>query len=471
VKNADAHLSFHGAAREVTGSCFLLEAGGRRVLIDCGLFQGGPRLPEANGLPFAFDPASVDFLLLTHAHLDHCGRIPLLVKRGFAGEIIATAATRELARIVLLDSAHLQQEEAERAARQRRRTGDGIEQPLYTLTDVLRTFDYFGREAAFDRPLSLADGLDATFTSAGHILGAASIAVDFSTAVAHRRRIVFSGDIGPRRAQFLLDPAPPPDADYVVMEATYGDRRHRDFAASVGELYDAINQTFARGGNVIIPTFALERTQDVLYQLREGAETDALPRHLNVFLDSPMAISATEVFWRHPECFKPDVATRLGRGFDPFFLPNLHFVREAAGSMALNNIDSGAVIMAGSGMCNGGRVRHHLKHNLWRRQSSIVFVGFAARGTPGRKIIDGAKSLRLFGQDVAVNAAIHTINGFSAHADREDLLAWHKACGTPRRTFLVHGEPERGLLAFAERLSHHGHRVNGPRTGARVALR
>lgn len=466
-----ATLSFHGATREVTGSCFLLEAGNKRILVDCGLFQGGAHLPEANEQAFGFDPAEIDFLLLTHAHLDHCGRVPLLVKRGFTGEIITTAATRELARIVLLDSAHLQHEEAERAARQRRRTGKNDGPPLYALTDVLRAFDYFGREAAFDRPLSLADGVDATFTSAGHILGAASIAVDFSTAAGHRRRIVFSGDIGPRHAEFLRDPVPPPDADYIVMETTYGDRRHRSFSASVEELYGAVNETLQRGGNVIIPSFALERTQDVLYQLREGIEAGALPRHLNVFLDSPMAISATEVFGRHPECFKPDVAKRLKRGFDPFFLPNLHFVREAAGSMALNNFNSGAVIIAGSGMCNGGRVRHHLKHNLWRRQSSIVFVGFAARGTPGRRIIDGAKTLNLFGQPVKINAAIHTINGFSAHADRDDLLAWHKACGNPRRTFLVHGEPDRGLRAFGQQLTEHGHKVSSPRNGTRVVLR
>jgi metallo-beta-lactamase family protein len=465
-----ASLTFHGAAREVTGSCFLLEAGGKKILVDCGLYQGGPRLSAANTQPFAFDPAKIDILLLTHAHLDHCGRIPLLVKRGFAGEIITTAATRELTRIVLLDSAHLQQEEAERAARQNRRTGTVADTPLYALTDVLRAFDFFGREAAFDTPLSLADGLDATFTSAGHILGAASIAVDFSTARGHRRRIVFSGDIGPRHAEFLHDPAPPPDADYVVMESTYGDRRHRDFDASVSELYAAINDTFARGGNVIIPSFALERTQDVLFQLREGIEAGALPRHLSVFLDSPMAIAATEVFGRHPECFKPEIAKRLAQGFDPFFLPNLHFVREAAGSMALNNINSGAVIIAGSGMCNGGRVRHHLKHHLWRRQSSVVLVGFAARGTPARKIIDGAKTLNLFGQAIRVNAAIYTINGFSAHADCDDLLAWHKGCGRPRRTFLVHGEPDRGLRAFSERLSVHGHKVSSPRGGTRVLL-
>ena len=464
-----AALSFHGAAREVTGSCFLLEAGGKRILVDCGLFQGGAKLPDENEQAFGFDPREIDFLLLTHAHLDHCGRIPLLVKRGFAGEIITTAATRELARIVLLDAAHLQQEEAERAARQRHRAGKGDVAPLYTMADALRAFDFFGREVSFGDPLALADGIEATFTSAGHILGAASIAVDFM-ADGHRRRIVFSGDIGPREAVFLLDPAPPPDADYIVMETTYGDRRHRDFAASVEELYTAINETFARGGNVIIPSFALERTQDVLFQLRAGREDGKLPRHLNVFLDSPMAISATKVFGRHPEYFKPEIARRLGRGFDPFFLPNLHYVREAAGSMALNNVESGAVIIAGSGMCNGGRVRHHLKHNLWRRQSSVVFVGFAVRGTPGRQIIDGAKALNLFGQKVAVNASIHTINGFSAHADRDDLLAWHRACGKPRRTFLVHGEPDRGLRAFAERLTRQGHKVSGPRNGTRVVL-
>jgi metallo-beta-lactamase family protein len=330
---------------------------------------------------------------------------------------------------------------------------------------------FFGREAGFGKPLSLADGLDATFTSAGHILGAASIAVDFNTAAGHRRRIVFSGDIGPRRAEFLCDPAPPPDADYIVMESTYGDRRHRSFNASVKELYAAIGDTFARGGNVIIPSFALERTQDVLYQLREGVESGRLSRHLNMFLDSPMAISATEVFGRHPECFKPEVARKLQRGFDPFSLPNLHFVREPAGSMALNNIDGGAVIIAGSGICNGGRVRHHLKHNLWRRQSSIVFVGFAPRGTPARRIIDGAETLSLFGQDVRVNAAIYTINGFSAHADRDDLLAWHRACGKARQTWLVHGEPERGMSTFAERLKGQGCKVSTPRAGTYVTLR
>lgn len=466
-----ASLSFHGATREVTGSCFLLEAGSKRILVDCGLFQSGPSLPAANAAPFAFDPGTIDFLLLTHAHLDHCGRIPLLVKRGFRGEIVTTGATRELARIVLLDAAHLQQEEAERAQRQRRRTGNGDAQPLYTMPDVLRAFDYFGREASFDNTIMLTEDLGATFTSAGHILGAASIAIDFVIGAGKQRRIVFSGDIGPRRTEFLLDPAPPADADYIVMESTYGDRRHRDFNASVEELYGAINDTFAHGGNVIIPTFALERTQDILFQLREGVERGALPRHLNVFLDSPMAISATEVFWRHPECFKPKIARRLTRGFDPFFLPNLHFVREAAGSMALNNINSGAVIMAGSGMCNGGRVRHHLKHNLWRRQSSIVFVGFAARGTPGRQIVDGAKTLNLFGQRVQINAEIYTINGFSAHADQTDLLAWHDACGKPRRTFLVHGEPDRGMRAFAQRLADKDASVATPRLGSRVTLR
>lgn len=466
-----ATLSFHGAAREVTGSCFLLEVCGKRILVDCGLYQGGSHLANLNEAPFGFDASNIDIVLLTHAHLDHCGRIPLLVKRGFSGEIITTSATRELARIVLLDAAHLQQEEAERQARQNRRTGNGEPAPLYSMPDALRAFDFFGREAAFGQPLSIADGLEATFFSAGHILGAASIAIDFTTSANHRRRIVFSGDIGPRHAEFLSDPTPPPDADYVVMESTYGDRRHRSFDASVAELYDAINETFARGGNVVIPSFALERTQDVLYQLREGVEAGALPRHLNVFLDSPMAISATEVFGRHPECFKPDVAKKLQRGFDPFFLPHLHFVREAAGSMALNKFEGGAVLIAGSGMCNGGRVRHHLKHNLWRPQSSIVFVGFAARGTPARRIIDGAKSINLFGQPIQIRAAVYTINGFSAHADRDDLLAWHRGCGKPRHTWLVHGEPDRGMTGFAERLKGLGRKVSSPRNGTQVALR
>ncbi len=443
-------LSFHGADRDVTGSCHLIECAGKRLLIDCGLFQGSHELTQDNADDFGFEPASIDYVLLTHAHLDHCGRLPLLVRRGFQGEIIATAATRELARVVLLDAAHLQEEEALRNQRRYSRRNNGprynhgngrgnpLDEALYTVLDAMNTFDYFGRKAVYGQSIMLAPDLSATYYDAGHILGSASIRIQH-TAPGQSRSIIYSGDLGNRGRPLLRDPVPPPHADAVVMETTYGDRLHRSLPASVDELYDAINGTFQRGGNIIIPTFALERAQEVLFYLREGIEHGKLPGSLQVFLDSPMAISATEIFSRHPECFDEQATALLHSGRDLFALPGLHLTRDTGDSMALNRVSGGAIIMAGSGMCTGGRVRHHLKHNLWRRDASIIFVGYAAAGTLARRIIDGAKYVSLFGEDIQVHARIHTINGFSAHADRDELLAWHRAI-KPDTTFLVHGD-------------------------------
>ncbi len=445
-------LSFHGADRGVTGSCHLIECAGRRILIDCGLYQGGRELDEENAEPFGFDPAEIDHLLLTHAHLDHCGRIPLLVKRGFRGEIITTAASRELARLVMLDAAHLQEEEADYRSRKAARFGRRPRsvQPLYTVLDALNSLDYFGRTAVYGKPLQVAPGIRATFLDAGHILGSASILLELEEG-GHRRRVLFSGDLGYSGRPILRDPTPPPAADIVVMETTYGDRRHKRLKPSIEELYGAITDTFARGGNVIIPSFALERAQEVLYFLREGIEAGLLARATQVFLDSPMAISATEIFGRHPECYDAETAALFREGRDPFALPGLHLTRETAQSMALNRIGGGAVIMAGSGMCTGGRVRHHLKHNLWRGDSSVVFVGYAARGTLARRIIDGAAKVRIFREEIPVRARIYTIGGFSAHADQAELLAWYEHIGGPERTFLVHGE-EDTMRRFARRL-------------------
>ncbi len=434
------HLSFHGADQEVTGSCHQVSCAGKNVLIDCGLYQGERELDELNAAPFGFDPASIDVVLLTHAHLDHCGRLPLLVKRGFRGEIITTAASRELARIVMLDSAHLQEEEAQYRSRKNARRGKNVQvASLYTTLDALNTLDYFGRTATYDMPLDVAPGIRATFVDAGHILGSASIVLDLEEDGTHRQ-VVFSGDLGNAGSRLLRDPVAPPHADVVVMETTYGDRLHRSSADSVKELYEAINATFQRGGNVIIPTFALERTQELLFILREGREQGLLPHALPVFLDSPMAISATEIFERHPDCYDLATARLFAAGRDPFALPGLHATRETADSMAINRFRGGAIIMAGSGMCTGGRVRHHLKHNLWRENCSVIFVGFAARGTLARRIIDGAREVTILGEEIAVRAHIHTINGFSAHADRDQLLAWQRKIA-PARTLLVHGEP------------------------------
>jgi metallo-beta-lactamase family protein len=444
--------SCHGAAKQVTGSCHLVTCNDRRVLIDCGMFQGSEETERANAEPFGFDPASIDMLLLTHAHLDHCGRIPLLVRRGFRGRILATAATRELTRVVLLDSAGIQEEDARRAQRSNRQ-GRLVAPPLYTLDDALHALDFFGADVSYGEAVQVVDGIRARFLDAGHILGSASIMLELDDGK-QQRRMLFSGDLGNPGRPILRDSTPAPAADYVVMESTYGDRPHRSVPDSIREMYQAIRDTATRRGNVVIPTFALERTQEILYYLHRGIRDSTIPPHVQVFLDSPMAISATEIFRRHPECFDKDFLDELQHG-DPFAMPGLHFTRETGESMAINNVDGGAIILAGSGMCNGGRVRHHLKHNLWRERSSVVFVGYAAEGTLARRIIDGAPSVRVFNEEITVRAQIWTINGFSAHADQPSLLAW--LGDAPRRkVLLVHGEYSGGMRVMEQVLTSRG---------------
>jgi len=444
-------LSFHGADRDVTGSCHLVECAGRRFLIDCGLYQGSREIAEENAGDFGFDPAGVDFVLLTHAHLDHCGRLPLLTKRGFRGEIIATMPTHELARLVMLDSAHLQEEEARpNAHRPQQGAENKSAAPLYTMADALKSLESFKRSARYDEAIDLAQGIRATFVNAGHILGSASILVEL-TESGRTVRLLFSGDLGSGRDPLLLPPAPPPRADVAVIETTYGDRLHKPMDASIDDFYNAISGTLGRGGNVIIPTFALERAQELLFVLNQGIEKNRLLPSMQVFLDSPMAISATEIFARYPECLQPAAARLFGEGRDPLTLPGLKFTRERAESVALNHV-RGAIIMAGAGMATGGRVRHHLKHNISRAECSVVFVGYAAKGTLARQIIDGQNPVYILGDDVPVKAAIHTINGFSAHADQAGLLKWHGHTGAAH-TFLTHGE--QGVMqAFASRLAN-----------------
>jgi metallo-beta-lactamase family protein len=423
------------------------------MLIDCGLYQGSREIAEENAGDFGFDPAVIDFVMLTHAHLDHCGRLPLLTKRGFRGEIIATAATNELARLVMLDAAHLQEEEARSNSHRPPRHGvdDKPAEPLFTVSDTLKSIESFGRSAVYGQPTDLAHGIRATFVDAGHILGSASILLEL-TEGGRSLRLLFSGDLGNAGHPLLVAPAPPPRADVVVIETTYGDRLHKPMDASVDELYGAIADTLGRGGNVIIPTFALERAQELLWMLNQGIEKSRLLPSMQVFLDSPMAISATEIFARHPECLQPEAARLFREGRDPLALPGLHFTRERAESVALNNIRGGAIIMAGAGMATGGRVRHHLKHNISREECSVIFVGFAAEGTLARQIIDGQNPVHILGDEIPVRARIHTINGFSAHADQAELLKWHGHTGAGR-TFLTHGE-EASMHAFASRLTN-----------------
>jgi metallo-beta-lactamase family protein len=443
-------ISFHGADREVTGSCHLVECARKRVLIDCGEFQGSRELDEENARPFGFDAAAIDYVLLTHAHLDHCGRLALLEKRGFRGEIIATAATRELARLVMLDAAGLQEEDVKTRRRRAQRSGTEAPEPLYTMVEALAAFDRFGRSVTYGVPLDVAPGIRATFVDAGHILGSSSVLLELGEGD-RRQRVLFSGDLGPRVRPLLNGPARQPQADLVVMESTYGDRLHRPLPESVKEFTAAVADSFARGGNVLIPTFALERAQELLFLLREAVEKAELPPSIQVFLDSPMAITATEVFRKHPDSLKAEVAALIAQGRDPFALPGLHLTRESAASMAINRIRSGAVIMAGSGMATGGRIRHHLKHNLWRRECAVIIVGFAGVGTLAREIIDGAKTVRIFDEEISVRARVYTINGFSAHGDQADLVAWHQQTGA-KRTFLVHGE-ETAMRTLATKLA------------------
>lgn len=454
-------LSFHGAAQNVTGSCHLLEAAGLKILIDCGMFQGEKHADEENAGDFGFKASEIDFLLLTHAHLDHCGRIPLLVKRGFTGEIITTAATRDLSKLIMMDSAQIQEEDAARASRRRRRGGNEDIQPIYNQINVLNALDFFGRNAAYDEDIVLNDAVTVRFINAGHILGSASIIIE-ATESGNERRIVFSGDLGSPDHAVLSNATPPPNCDYVVMETTYGDRMHKNLDTSVVEFVEAISETISRGGNVVIPTFAMERTQEILFHLKKAIEAKLLPRSLTIFLDSPMAVSATEVFRRHADGFSGQVRTEMLAGEKPFNPPGLRFTRQTADSIAINRIRGGAVIMAGSGMCTGGRVRHHLKHNLWRPDCSVIFVGFAAEGTLARQIVDGAKQVRIYGEDIQVKADIYTINGFSAHADQRELLYWASRAGKPKKIFLVHGDYDRGMSQMQKELEKKGLSVHCP---------
>ena len=435
-------LSFHGGVDGVTGSCHLLKAGGLHILVDCGFFQGGPETEQRNREEFGFDPASIDCLLLTHGHLDHCGRIPLLVKKGFRGTIVCTSATYDIARLIMLDTAQIQEEDAEHWKRIKKRKGLKLSEPLYTSLDALDALRYFGEFAVYDRPLSLNDQVSVTFRDAGHILGASFLEIEMGK----DRRILFSGDLGNRNKPIVRDPAYPRKADVCVLEGTYADRTHKDIETSVLELQDAVLNTINRGGNVLIPSFAIERTQDILFYLSRMYYRKELPS-CRVFLDSPMAINVNEVMRRHPECYDEETRLLLAKNHDPFSFPGLHVTRTPDESRKINYIDSRAIIIAGSGMCTGGRIKHHLKHNIWREESSIVFVGYQAEGTLGRNIVDGAEVVKIFDESYRVRARVYTIGGFSAHGDRAILLDWLRHSEKPDHLFLVHGE-QKALSSF-----------------------
>ena len=436
-------ITFCGAAETVTGSCHLVEVGGLRLLLDCGLFQGGRKREDLNRAPFPFDPREIDVVLLSHAHLDHAGRLPLLVQRGFTGRILCTAPTAEIAKLMLADSAHLQVEDAEREARRARRRGETAEPPLYDMADVLRCAELF-RPIGYDDPVALNDRITCILHDAGHILGSAAIELRTPNGL-----LLFSGDLGNRHQPIVRDPAPPPRADVLLIESTYGDRAHRTMEDTVAEFREAVETVIPNDGNLLIPTFALERAQEVLYELFLLWQAGELPR-CRIFLDSPLAISTTRVFAHYPAAFDREGRTLFASSPNPFDFTPLRFSQTTEESKEINRTSRGNIIIAGSGMCTGGRILHHLRHNLWRKDAGLLFVGYQAEGTLGRRILEGADRVRIFGEEIAVAARIWTTNGFSSHADQPILLDWIRRA-QPKRLFLVHGESDT-LGVFADRI-------------------
>ncbi|NPV78762.1 MAG: MBL fold metallo-hydrolase [Firmicutes bacterium] len=433
-------LSFLGAARTVTGSCYLLELEKTRILIDCGMFQGPKDLRALNYGEFGFDPKTIDFLILTHAHLDHSGLIPRLVGAGFSGKILSSEATRDLSEIMLLDSAHIQELEAEWQSRKNRRADEEAFEALYTVKEAQQSLELFSPQPMRE-VITLNDEVSFRLRDAGHILGSAIVELWLGPD-ATGPKIVFSGDLGNVNQPIIRDPEFISDADFLVIESTYGNRIHQDRQTRISMLKRIVQSTFAMGGNVIIPAFAVARTQDVVYDLAQLARKGELP-DVKIFIDSPMAVETTRIFSQHKDSYDVEMKHLLASGYDPFSLPELSYVETTEESRALNEIKSGAIIISASGMCDFGRIKHHLKHNLWRPENTILFVGFQARGTLGRRLVDGEKKVRIFNEEIAVKARIEAIDGYSAHADKDMLLYWVKSFASlPRKVFITHGEDE-----------------------------
>ncbi|MHB8770442.1 MAG: MBL fold metallo-hydrolase RNA specificity domain-containing protein [Syntrophales bacterium] len=432
-------IRFMGAARTVTGSCYILEADGHRFAVDCGMHQGNAEIDKRNWDVDIYEPERIEFILMTHAHMDHSGLLPRLVRNGFNGKVYMTPPTLDLLRILLLDSAHIQETEAQWKNRKRSRYGEPAVEPLYTQADAEDTFRLFS-SVTYGKTFSPLPGVSVTFRDAGHILGAAMLELTVAEE-GKTSRIVFSGDLG-RPAQLIIeDPTTIGDADFLFLESTYGNRDHKDEKDSLDELAEAIAYSHSRGQKVIIPAFAVERTQEMIYSLHILAKQGRLPADMPVFVDSPLAIQATEIFRKYREYFDSETKKLLAGGEDPLAFPQLKYTLSTQESMDINAVGGPAVVISASGMADAGRIKHHLRHNIWREGASIVFVGFQAQGTTGRKIIDGAKKVRIFNEELAVKARVFTINGFSAHAGQKQLLEWLGHFKTEGlQVFLIHGE-------------------------------
>jgi metallo-beta-lactamase family protein len=461
------NLTFYGAAGEVTGSCYLLQIAGVKLLLDCGLIQGSPKDEARNAEPFPFDPARIDAVVLSHSHIDHSGRIPLLVKSGFTGPIYTQYASRDLCRIMLKDAAYLNEKNAEWENKKRQRKGLAPIEPLYTMDDAKIAQRHF-KGLPYGEWKKILPGVNVRFHDAGHILGSSIVELKL-TQGGEERRLVFSGDLGKWGAPILRDPALMDEADIVLMESTYGDREHRSFEETLRELSEIIAAAHENQGNILIPSFAVGRSQELLYLFAKYYRQWRLERW-QIFLDSPMAIEATEVYLRHKELYDVEADKLWEKNNRKALLPNLSFTRTPNQSMKLNLFHSGAIIIAGSGMCNGGRIRHHLKHNVWRANCHVVIVGYQAQGTLGRQLVNGAHHIRLWGETIQVAAQVHTVGGLSAHGDQQDLLRWYKNFNSNPALFLIHGEPE-AISELARQIqSQCNVRAHVPRLGEQVDL-
>jgi len=453
-----------GAAGEVTGSNYLLEAGSSRVLVDCGLHQGG--FADRNDDPLMYDPTGVNAVLLTHAHLDHTGRVPMLVKEGFKGKVYATTPTVELCEVLWHDAAKLQKEDAEWKSRKNKRKGLPPVEPIFEEEDVEGAIKMLS-PCSYDDIIEPAPGVKVRFRDAGHILGSANLEVWLNDGD-EEVKIVFSGDLGPQKTVMERNPSVIEDADYVVIESTYGDREHKTNEESRQEFRDAMKIMLRDHGKVLIPTFVVDRAQRVLYELMLMQQDGILPDNVPIYFDSPMGTKATKIYNDHLPLLSSEIQGQIREGNNPFSPKQLHYVSSVDDSKAINQVKH-AVVMAGSGMCSGGRIVHHLKNNLYREEAHVVFVGYQARGTLGRRLVEGAKSVRVAGEEVSVKAELHTINGFSAHADRRDLLAWAKNFRTDPVFFVTHGEPK-SAEAFAGTLRENGFRAAIPTLGQEFDL-
>ena len=461
-------LTFLGAAHEVTGSCTLVEAAGHRFLVDCGMEQGRDTY-ENEDLPCA--PGEIEAVLLTHAHIDHSGRLPYLYKNGYRGPIYATDATTDLCDIMLEDSAHIQEQEAEWKNRKAQRSGREPVEPDYTVQDALAVMEQF-RPQPYGKPVAVLPGVQATFTDVGHLLGSSSITLRI-TEEGRTETIVFSGDIGNSNQPMLRDPQYLTEADYVVMESTYGNRSHGPKPDYVGELAAVLQRTFDRGGNVVIPSFAVGRTQEMLYFIRQIKAEGRVRGHGNfeVYVDSPLASKSTTIFREnYSECFDQEALDLVRSGQNPLSFPGLRISETKEDSVAINADPSPKVILSASGMCDAGRIRHHLKHNLWRKECTILFVGYQAAGSLGRTLLEGADQVKLFGEEVQVNAEIARMSGMSGHADHDGLLRWlHSFAPKPGYVFVNHGDDE-VCAGFAKELEGEGYAAEAPYPGGSYLL-